>query len=181
VSGMTPDEEAIKARMDEIAAGIVREATAEVDDEYKRRRENALSDAWMLADVLAAVPTRTKRVRSATLLLIISTLIDQAAELESLRDGGDRWVAPGVLIVPDTEAVRIITDADQAGQLPTGSVIIDDSGRGPAWIIEEDSVNDSWAPAFNGRKVRGIAGFGGVGYSVVYPAVLIHTPKEPTV
>jgi hypothetical protein len=75
---------------------------------------------------------------------------------------------------------RVIATAEEAGQLPTGSVIVDDSGAGPAWVIEEDSVTDTWHPAFEGRKVRGVAGFGGVGYSVVYPAILIHTPKEPT-
>lgn len=116
MSGMTPGEEAVEARMDEIAAGAVKTAAAEADADYKRRGANALADAWMLADAIATAPSRTKRVPTGTLLLLASTLIDQAAELESLRDKESQ---------PEP---RVITEQGELGDLPDRSVVLGADG-----------------------------------------------------
>jgi hypothetical protein len=91
-------------------------------------------------------------------------LDDIAIDLESLRDRGH---AP---------APRMITTSAEADQLPTGSVIVDDSGSGPAWVIEETMVTHTAVPGMEGRMVCGAAGVGGTSYSVKYPAIVIHTP-----
>lgn len=105
-----------------------------------RRRQIALTDARMLKRVLTVTSAAQLRVPTRTLRVLTNSVIDQADEIESLRDRESQ------------SAPRVITTIKEAEALPEGAVIVtaggecmerSDSAEWSSWYVFASEISVS--------------------------------------